>query len=394
MITIKQKNLIEQGTSLHIIVTTGNCNLRCVYCQVNSEAYKKHSAMTKPTAKKTVDFIFQTPSHHITIEFQGGEPTLNFPIIEYIVKYANKKNETYKKELEFLLVTNFNNMDDNKFDFLTKNNIGICTSLDGFKKLHNKNRPNNSYDNVVLWTSKFNEYYKKINSRNRVYALITITKESLKYPKEIIDEYVKLGFVEINIREMTNLGCAKLNWDKIGYTIDEFLEFWDKCLDYITELNLNGTYFRERMVCVILRKMLGMEEGFMDLRSPCGAVIGQMAYNYNGDIYSCDEARMLGNDYFKMGTVDDNYTDIINSPKTDKIIKASLNNKYYPCKVCDYKEFCGLCPVCTFDEQKDLVGDIAKTPRCKIYRHLFEYVIKKYINTKNNNVYNGWIYNN
>ena len=394
MITLKQRALIDEGTSLHIIVTTGNCNLRCIYCQVNSEGYKKHSVMTKETAKKTVDFIFQTQSNVITIEFQGGEPTLNFPIIEYVIKYANEKNQIFQKQLDFLVVTNLNAMTDRRMTFLIDNNVNICTSFDGTKELHNHNRPYNSYDSVVYWVNKINKEYIKRNINNRVYALITITKESLQYPKEIIDEYIRLGFEEINIRELTKLGCAKLDWDKIGYTVEEFLEFWDKCMDYILELNTKGTYFRERMICIILRKMLGIREDFMDLRSPCGAIIGQMAYNYNGDIYSCDEARMLGNDYFKVGTVNDKYVDIINSDKTEKIINASLNNDVHPCKECDYKEFCGLCPVCTYDEQRELVGDIAKTPRCKIYKHMFEYIINKYINNKNKSIYNGWINEN
>lgn len=31
----------------------------------------------------------------------------------------------------------------------------------------------------------------------------------------------------------------------------------------------------------------------MELRSPCGATMGQISYYYNGDIYTCDEGRMI-----------------------------------------------------------------------------------------------------
>ena len=31
----------------------------------------------------------------------------------------------------------------------------------------------------------------------------------------------------------------------------------------------------------------------MELRSPCGAGTGQIAYYYDGNIYTCDEGRML-----------------------------------------------------------------------------------------------------
>ena len=44
--------------------------------------------MDKETAKKVVEFIFQSPSKQITIEFQGGEPLLNFEIVKFVVDFG------------------------------------------------------------------------------------------------------------------------------------------------------------------------------------------------------------------------------------------------------------------------------------------------------------------
>jgi len=35
------------------------------------------------------------------------------------------------------------------------------------------------------------------------------------------------------------------------------------------------------------------DPNFLDSRSPCGACIGQVAYNYDGKVYTCDEGRMF-----------------------------------------------------------------------------------------------------
>jgi len=345
--------------------------------------------MNLKTAKKTVEFIFQTPNPNITIEFQGGEPTLNIKTIDFIVEYANKLSEKYKKNTEFLLVTNLNNMDEKKMEWLISKNINICTSLDGNEKLHNINRPfysgkGNTYKNVIYWIERFNEEYKKRKIDNKVYALITITKESLKYPKEIVDEYIKAGLKEINIREMTNLGCANKEWKNIGYSIEEFIEFWRECMDYIIKLNKKGIKIKERMIGIILRKMLGIEEDFLDLRSPCGAVIGQLVYNHNGDIFPCDESRMIGNNYFKLGNIlKDNYNDIINSNKSRNIISSSIND-IGPCNSCVYQPYCGICPICNYFEQKNMICDIKKTPRCKIYMAMFDYITEKFLISKDN----------
>ena len=46
----------------------------------------------------------------------------------------------------------------------------------------------------------------------------------------------------------------------------------------------------------------------MELRSPCGAGVGQMGYNFDGKVYTCDEGRMIGrmgDPIFEIGDVND-----------------------------------------------------------------------------------------
>jgi len=398
-LSIAQKDMVAEGTSLHIVVTTLRCNQKCVYCQASSvNPDLKEYDMSLDTAKKTVEFIFQTPANNITIEFQGGEPTMNFEVIKYINEYAKELNKSYNKWIEFLLVTNLNNMDEDKMNYLIGAGINICTSFDGHKSLHDKNRPKinkeSSFDSAIYWVRKFNSEYEKRNIASKVYGLITITKESLKHHKKIIDEYVGAGFNEINIREMTSLGCATKQWENIGYSPEEFIEFWKNSMDYIFELNKKGVNIKERMICIMLRKMKGFEENFMDLRSPCGAVIGQMVYNHDGNIFSCDEGRMIGSDKFKVGSVyEDNYIDVVSSDKSQAIVLASLNDNIEPCNSCDYQAYCGICPVCNYAEQGEMVCDIKNTPRCKIFKSMFKYIDERYNDPVDNRILNNWVIN-
>ena len=86
----REKNLnLFRGTSLHIIVPTLRCNFNCSYCHAKSKSVdSKDYDLDEKTAKQTVDFIFQTPTKSFNIEFQGGEPLLNFKIIQFIVEYV------------------------------------------------------------------------------------------------------------------------------------------------------------------------------------------------------------------------------------------------------------------------------------------------------------------
>ncbi|MBW2977578.1 His-Xaa-Ser system radical SAM maturase HxsB [Candidatus Woesearchaeota archaeon] len=378
----KRNSSLLYGTSLHIVVPTLRCNMNCIYCHASSVAKnKKEYDMDKKTAKKVVDFIFQSTNNSVTIEFQGGEPLLNWDVVKYITNYALEKNEKEKKNLQLTIVTNLIEMDEKKLQFLMKKGVTICTSLDGPKEVHDYNRryvSRSSYDFAVKWIKKINKEYKKRGKDRKISALVTLTKKSLKYPKEIVDEYVNLGLETIHLRFLNGLGVAQKSWKNISYSVKDYLRFWEKAVDYIERLRKKGVKIEERMVKIIEQKIKGKRDpGYLDLRSPCGAAIGQLVYNYNGKIYSCDEARMLKEDLFMLGDVKkDNYKNILTSDKTCSVINASINENFI-CNNCVYKPYCGVCPVCNYAEQGNIIADIGKTARCQIFMNQFEWVFKK-----------------
>jgi len=393
ILTLKNKSLIEDyyrqrlnflfhGTSLHIIVLTNRCTHKCIYCHASAKGSNcSEFDMSIETAKKTVDFIFQSPSHAITIEFQGGEPLLNFDVLKFVVEYAKEKNKREKKDLRITIVTNLQLMDNEKLDFLLKNNVSICTSLDGPEEIHNHNRiPEdrsfNSYKNVVKWIKIIQKRCREEKKKWTISALITITKKSLEKPREIVDEYVNLGLKQLHIRPINFLGFSDENRKKIGYSAEEFIKFWKDCADYIIELNKKGIFLRERTISTIISKIFGKTDpGFLDMRSPCGACIGQLAYNYDGNIYSCDEARTLKEDVFSIGNVSQKYSEVLGCDKTCAIISSSINDA--SCSECAWKPYCGLCPVDTFAQTNSLIPFLGNDFRCKLNNFQFEYVFRK-----------------
>jgi len=389
------------GPSLHIMVVTLRCNFNCIYCQASSRPMEeKKYDMQKNTAKRAVDLAFQSPSPAINIEFQGGEPLVNWPVVKFIVEYARKKNETAKKQLLMSLVTNLTLMSEEKFDFLIKNKVSICTSLDGPEKIHNRNRPwakGNSYKATTDWIRKIQEFEKKKEKEGeKMYhlsALLTLSRFSLSYPKEIIDEYLKWGFGGMHIRPLSYLGASGVLKDTIGYSAEEFLDFWKKAMDYIISINLKGKSFSERGARIMLQKILtDKDTGFLDLRSPCGAAIGQMLYDYDGKIYTCDEGRMLKSDTFMIGDSNkDSYQKIISNDKIKTMITAStLEN--LTCDNCAYKPYCGVCPVINYALYGNLFPQISNTDWCKTHRGMLDYLFDKIENKKiKEEVFDKWL---
>lgn len=373
----RQKGYTLNATSLHIFVVSKNCNFRCVYCQAGNLNQTVEYKMTKEIAKKSVDIAMQSPSKYLTFEFQGGEPLTNFEVIKYIIEYAEEiKNE---KIIEYAIVSNLTLMTDEMMNFFKEKAVNISTSIDGNSEIQNKNRPcidGNSYELTV------NKIRKLQKNGFNVSAIQTTTKYSLSKYKEIVDEYIKLGMTSIFLRPLTKLGKADESWKETGYSAEDFIEFYKNALDYIIEINKKGTLFTEGHALIFLKKILENEPvNYMELRSPCGGSIGQLAYYFDGNIYTCDEGRMLaemGDISFKVGNVfEDSYIDLMDSECTKAMCISSCLECNMFCNSCAYLPYCGTCPVINLAQNKNIFSE-KKDYRCKIYSGmmdiLFDYI--------------------
>jgi His-Xaa-Ser system radical SAM maturase HxsB len=391
------------GPSLHMIVVTLRCNQQCHYCHSSVvDPSRTDTDMDLATAKKTVDFIFDTPNPAICIEFQGGEPLLNWPIVKFVTLYARKKAEASGRKLFLTLVSNFTLMTEERVDFLFENGVSICTSLDGPPELHNKNRPflgsGAAQEKVVHWLGRMQARCDAIVGRpfSRPSALMTTTRFSFDYSKEIVDLYVKMGMEQIFIRGLSPIGYAKRVWGDIGYTSKEFLDFYSRTLDYIIDLNKKGTPIMERMALILLTKIVrGVDPGFMDLRSPTGAVLGCLAYNYNGEIFVSDEGRMLdheGDDSFKVGDVATSDWDaVLGHPVTRACVVSSVLENQPMCAQCTYKPYCGVEPVYHYETQKSIFGSMPTSGWCMSRMGLFDVIFQKLRDKEARKIFDRWL---
>src|SRR5580692_4837246 len=123
---------LPDSTGLHIFVVTLRCEHTCRYCQVSRQATAKSDFdMSEETARKGLELAFRSPSPQLKIEFHGGEPLLNFPLVRWIVAEAKRMNERHGKELAFVIATNLALIDDEMLEFCAKEGVHLSTSLDG-----------------------------------------------------------------------------------------------------------------------------------------------------------------------------------------------------------------------------------------------------------------------
>lgn len=374
------KQYLFEATCLHIFVMTNACNMCCVYCQAQDSAQTNKGKMSFEIAEKAVEVALQSPNRFLTFEFQGGEPLTNFETIKHIVEYAEQnKND---KEISYTVVTNTLLLNDEMMDFFSLYKFDVSTSLDGDAEVHNYNRPQITGDETYKYVV---ENIRRLQERNiGTGAIQTTTKKSLSNSSRIVQAYKDNYLHYLFLRPLTPLGYAKEHWDEIGYTAEDFLLFYKETLDEIIKSNLEGYKIVEGHASIFLRKILAQEsDNYMELRSPCGAGVGQLAYYYDGKIYTCDEGRMLsemGLPDFCLGHVDMTYDQLMESDVCKITCQASVLEGIPHCCDCIYHPYCGVCPVVNYAMENNIYSREANGYKCKIYKGildiLFDYIVE------------------
>lgn len=390
----EKKRFMDDGTALHIFVLTLRCNQNCVYCQASSQdEHCAHKSMSFETMKYSVDLMFKSRSQWLTMEFQGGEPSLEPKLLRYGIELAEKKNETEQRNMRYVLCTNSINLTEEVLDICKTYHVLISTSLDGPSWLHNKNRgKQDSYEKVTKGISKARAYL----GEDQVAALMTTSELALDYPKEIVDEYVKLGFHSIFLRALNPYGLASENSDWELYT-DRFIEFYKQAFEHILELNKQGILMIEEFAAIILRKILTPWcTGFVDLQSPAGIINSVLVYDYDGYLYASDESRMLaeeGDFTFRIGSVKERYEDLLYSKKVRSWSKSWSNELLAGCSDCGVRAYCGADPVRNHSTQGNLYGYRPKSLLCKKNKSIIEYLISLLIDRKEEvtQIFKTWI---
>jgi len=122
---------------------TNECNLRCDYCY----ATKRPMKMTKELADKAMAWILfdeekRNPGRGVSIQFFGGEPTMQWDLIVYIVESMQRASKEHLKgrRVRFGMTTNGTLLNEERIKWMKEVNLTPLLSLDGRQETHDKHR--------------------------------------------------------------------------------------------------------------------------------------------------------------------------------------------------------------------------------------------------------------
>lgn len=179
-----------------------DCNLRCGYCFASTGNFQgERELMPWDVAKAAVDFLLEASGHRrqVEIDFFGGEPLLNWGVVERTVEYAQAQAARRGKTFRFTITTNGLGLTPAIAEYINEHMYNVVLSLDGRKEVNDLMRATPSgrgsvYELVVP------KYQRLLEGRGgkSYYVRGTFTAHNLDFADDVA-HLADLGFGEISM---------------------------------------------------------------------------------------------------------------------------------------------------------------------------------------------------
>lgn len=280
-----------------VLHVTDACNLGCRYCYYREKGNASNHRMSPAIGRRAVDFLFASSGNlkEVVIVFFGGEPLLNFELIDRLIDYAKEKASATAKKVSFAITTNGTLLTDKIIDRLIENDVGITISIDGFETAHDRHRcfPDGSGSYRII-RPKLDRLLKKTDGKP-VVARVTLVGHPDEVP-QILHHLLEMGFSEAGFAPVTTDDYQKqLAPSEMGRLLDHFRELSETFLAYAAKDELLG-------FTNLIDILVSLHEGEVK-NYPCGAGLGLFSVDYDGRMYLCQ--RLNGDERFLLGDIFD-----------------------------------------------------------------------------------------
>lgn len=342
----KNRPVVVKALCLHI---AHDCNLACRYCFADEGTYngQKRELMPYEVGKRALDFLIENSGnrHNLEVDFFGGEPTLNWKVVEDLVKYGRSREEETGKKFRFTVTTNGMLLNDEMMDFCNREMHNVVLSVDGRKEIHDMMRPSRggqpTYDIIMPKFKKFAES----RHQEKYYVRGTFTRNNLDFSKDVIS-LANEGFKQISMEPVVAPPEADyaIREEDVPVIKEQYDILAKEMLRrYKTSEDFNFFHF-----------MIDLEGGPCVYKrlSGCGSGTEYLAVTPRGDLYPCHQ--FVGNEKFKMGDI---WKGVQNIAIRDKFKCANVYAKP-ECRNCFARFYCsGGCQANAYNFSGDILGN-------------------------------------
>jgi uncharacterized protein len=323
----RQENIVK-ALCLHV---AHDCNMRCKYCFAGTGPFgAERSLMDLETGKKALDFLITAsgPRQHIEVDYFGGEPLLNFPVVKELIKYGQKKAQRAGKILKQTLTTNAVLLNTEIIDFLNKENVYLILSIDGRPEVHDRMRPLAGGQKSFLQVERQIKEFVNRQKDETYYVRGTYTHFNLDFSEDILF-LVERGYKRVSIEPVVAEPEQEyaLRTEDLPILKEQYKILAQKWLEY----------YRQGQPFQFFHFNLDLDKGPCLLKrlSGCGAGNEYLAVSPAGELYPCHQ--FMENKAFLLGNV---FEGIQNQALRKTFRQAHVLNKE-KCRECWARFYCG-----------------------------------------------------
>lgn len=337
--TVCNNNLENKQKVLErlVIHVSNSCNLRCIYCYANGGVYHSEEAnLSEEMLQLIIKKFYEEFDKILMIQFFGGEPLMNLPLIRSACERIRKIDEERGYVTKFGLVTNGTLINDDFIKLVNEYEIGVTISYDGDVEVNNMLR---KYPNGEGASDTIIKNAKKLKQETNFLQTIEVTYTKLHYQNNVtimdIIKHIKEELPGMPIHLIPAGGN-----ESCTYTLPHY-EMFKESVDDIFRENKDNLFNYNYSLVERLINALVNKEAFSSVI--CDAGIGTLSVNVKGEVYPC--FMFTDNNDLILGNIkDDNlfhskaFTSII-----QKIKEFSIKEKNPKCQKCFIKKMCNGC---------------------------------------------------
>jgi hypothetical protein len=303
--------------------------------------------MSLEVGERAIDMAFISTAQDLEIIFAGGLGNFNWDVLTALTDFATNKNRLARKNVAFTLRGDLGTLDETQRQWLLDHDFRFEADLDS-ATLSGEETP------LSAAVKSLNEALKAKEVDHRVCARVAPSEEVLALGGgKVADAVAGLGCQYVELQAARD--------GEVGVSAETFGAFYRDLLARVITLDENGQKLREKTAAQFLTRILeGCEGPASATRSPSTDGIGELAYGWEGTVFTTDEGRFIGeggDPIFALGNVVyDGYHDLMTHPTVRAVVLASIvmGQPGYASWV--YRPFCGPRPSRSYIEQGSLQG--------------------------------------
>lgn len=335
---------------MFIIAITEQCNLRCTYCCYSGEYEGNHSHNSRTLCEGDIqaiyDFIAKTAkTKPIRISFYGGEPLVNYPLIQYAIQAGQQR---WEDDVTFSVSTNGTLLTEERIDWLVNNGVELAISIDGTQPFHDAHRVdakgNGSYTKVrnalaYLHNNTFNQYPKVILMMTLPSVSTLISIAQAWHKDEVLQHYAPTHIS--GLTPNFSQGVKKEDWETLKTQYIQLLDTYEQH----PEWSVLQTFFDEIVSYWKNRPVFEVSESTP--LSTCMPVNTKLYIDANLQLAVCEKF----NDRFRIGSINVG----IDWQKANEMTKEYYRKRENRCTYCPAVRMCNMCltSIAYTDEQWD-----------------------------------------